>query len=431
MFLTLLIYIVLVIVRPQEYMDALAGLDLPRYVLLFAFVLWTLKSPKLMSAPQQWLVPVFCGLAILSRAALGWLGGVFLALQELVPLIMLFYVCASVAEDRKSLTRVLQVICLAALVLVAHGINEILTDGKSWTGYEMDIYPDGHRIQYIGQFYDPNDLAMLFAACFPMALYLSWETAGKLIKLFWWGAAGMLAYGVFLTNSRGGLLAIVATAGLWSTRRLGNVATGIIAAIFLPSLFAATRLAALSADEESAAGRVDAWYTALQLFISRPFTGVGMGLFTEHNTLTAHNSWLLVLAEIGFVGYVAWFSLVAFSLQQMYVVGHYVAPVAASSGADSRGGGAGDRGEQPLALVMFYVSVGLLVSAFFLSRSYMFLFFMYWGLCAGVYNGARDRRPGVPRVGAKEFAGRWSIAAVVSIPVFYLLIRILLAVDHE
>lgn len=421
MVVMLLIYIILVIVRPQEYVASLEDLDLLRYVLLAAFALWMLKSPKLLSAPQQWLVPAFVALAILSRAALGWVGGVTLALQELVPLMMLFYVCASVTEDLDALRRVLKVICLSALVLVAHGINEVLTDGQSWTGHEMEIWRDGHRIQYIGPFYDPNDLAMLFALCFPLAAYFARDAGSKLIKLLWWGATGMFAYGVFLTNSRGGLLAIVSTLGLWSMRRLGKVATGVIAAISLPTLFAATRLAGMSADEESAAGRVDAWYVALQLFLSRPLTGVGMGLFTEHNFLTAHNSWLLVLAELGLFGYLAWFSLVAFSIQQTYVVGHYPAPTGPSDRES-----ASDRREQPLSLAMFYASVGFLVCAFFLSRSYTFIFFMYWGLCAGLYNGARARRPGMPAAGTREFGRKWAMSGFASIPVFYVLVRILL-----
>jgi hypothetical protein len=55
---------------------------------------------------------------------------------------------------------------------------------------------------------------------------------------------------------------------------------------------------------------------------------------------------------------------------------------------------------------------------------------LYWGFCAGVYNGARARYPGLRPVGSTEFGRRWAIAAVVSIPVFFVLIRVLLAVDH-
>jgi O-antigen ligase len=213
-------------------------------------------------------------------------------------------------------------------------------------------------------------------------------------------------------------------------RRLGRVATVVIAAIALPALFAATRLAAMSADEESAAGRVDAWYTALQLFIWRPIRGVGLGLFTEHNALTAHNSWLLVLAELGLFGYIAWFSLVGFSVQQMYVVGHYVAPPTAGPVARAPKPVTEPR-VQSLGLTLFYTSVGVLVCAFFLSRSYALLLFLYWGLCTGVYNGARARLPGMAAVGSPEFGKHWVIAAVASIPFFFVLVRVLLVLNND
>src|SRR5262249_5396232 len=177
-------------------------------------------------------------------------------------------------------------------------------------------------------------------------------------------------------------------------------------------------------------GRVDAWYTALQLFIWRPITGVGMGLFTEHNKLTAHNSWMLVLAELGLFGYMVWFSLAGFSTQQMYVVGKYVAPAAARPAAREAKPASEPR-VQSLGLTLFYTSVGVLVCAFFLSRSYSLLFFLYWGLCAGMYNGARARLPGMAAVGSHEFGKHWAIAAVASIPAFYVLIRVLLVVNHD
>ena len=270
----------------------------------------------------------------------------------------------------------------------------------------------GHRIKYIGPFSDPNDLALLFVTCVPFCvlLYSKSQTLGK---LFWMSAAGFLAYGVYLTNSRGGLLALLAMIGLWSTRRVGTVATAVGAALLIPTLFAATRLAGMSAGEESAAGRVDAWYTALQLFLHHPLTGVGLGLFTEYNFLTAHNSWLLVLAEIGFFGYIAWFSVVGMSMHQMYVVGHRGQPLS-PDGA--------------LGLSMFYAGIGFLVGAFFLSRSYSVMFFLFWGWTAGIYNGARLRDPSIPGVGLKDFGSRWAGVGVASIPAFYILVRILLVV---
>jgi len=164
-----------------------------------------------------------------------------------------------------------------------------------------------------------------------------------------------------------------------------------------------------------------------------------MGLFTEHNALTAHNSWLLVLAEDGIFGYLAWFLLVGFSIQQMYVVGHHteVSPDD-TTGNRATGNGtpqvrpvAGAPRTQALAIAMYYASIGLLVSAFFLSRSYTFLMFLYWGFCAGHYNGARARDKVMPAVDTRHFGRKWASAALLSLPVFYVLVRVLLAVQHD
>src|SRR3546814_17093893 len=72
----------------------------------------------------------------------------------------------------------------------------------------MPTVQDG-RIQYVGIFSDPNDLAMLFIMAVPMTLLMAGR--GGLLglrRVFWWAAALTLLYGVYLTNSRGAFLEI-------------------------------------------------------------------------------------------------------------------------------------------------------------------------------------------------------------------------------
>jgi O-antigen ligase len=197
----------------------------------------------------------------------------------------------------------------------------------------------------------------------------------------------------------------------------------VIAAIALPALIAATRLSNIDAGEESAAGRVDAWYTALQLFQHSPLTGVGFGLFTEYNDLTAHNSWLLVLAELGLPGYVLWFCSFAFSMQQLWLI-------ARTSGqpTDSSANAVEIADDRRFATALLYSGIGILVTAFFLSRSYSVLLFLFWGWCAGVHNGALRRGIGIPAMELPTFGSWWAGTAIVSIPVLYVLVRILLIV---
>ena len=48
---------------------------------------------------------------------------------------------------------------------------------------------------------------------------------------------------------------------------------------------------------------------------SHPFLGVGLGQFGEYHYLTAHNSYLLALAELGFPGMVLFSSIVYLSIK--------------------------------------------------------------------------------------------------------------------
>lgn len=415
----LLLYLILIIVRPHEFVPGLAELELTPYILSVGFLLWLFKGTKSLRAPQQTVVPLLCLMILVSLLAQGWFGGVLLAAQQFISLLMLFFVTASAAEEPRSRLLMMRVVCLCTLTLAVHGFDQVLTDGVGWTGQALEMSSGSKRIQYIGVFADPNDLAMLFVCCFPLMFYLA-SQSGKLLKLFWWSGAVALGFGVYLTDSRGGLLGILAIVGVWSSRSLGKVATGVLAAIALPALIAATRLSNLDAGEESAAGRVDAWYTALELFQHSPLTGVGFGLFTEYNDLTAHNSWLLVLAELGLPGYVLWYCAFAFSMQQLWMIAH--APTQASQPA------ADIVDDRRFATALLYSGIGVLVTAFFLSRSYSVLMFLFWGWCAGVYNGALSRGAGIPAIQLSASGKRWAGTALMSIPAFYLLVRVLLIV---
>ena len=58
----------------------------------------------------------------------------------------------------------------------------------------------------------------------------------------------------------------------------------------------------MSASEGSAYGRFEAWYEGFQMFKQSPLFGVGLGMFTDYHELTAHNSFVLVMAELGLFG---------------------------------------------------------------------------------------------------------------------------------
>src|SRR5207244_319633 len=61
--------------------------------------------------------------------------------------------------------------------------------------------------------------------------------------------------------------------------------------------------------DDSAIGRILAWQAGLKMFEESPVIGVGYKEFPKRHVLTAHNSFMLALAESGFLGAMAWVGL--------------------------------------------------------------------------------------------------------------------------
>ena len=166
---------------------------------------------------------------------------------------------------------------------------------------------------------DPNDLSLvlLFPISFAAALLLTRGT-GLLSRLL--GLAGIvaIALAILATQSRGGLLGIVAVGATFAAGRIRSravlVTGGIVAllALFLVAGISGRSsggAAEAGAIDESAEGRLHAWIAAMRMALYRPLTGVGLNNYVanyydysdwwEGFAKAVHSTWFSVLAEGG------------------------------------------------------------------------------------------------------------------------------------
>ena len=417
MFPLILLYVVLTIVRPQEYMPALAGLPILPVVLVLAFAAWLGSGTRVPRAPQFVILPAFFVVLMVSVAANGWFGGIKEELGKFGPVVLTFFLIATTCTTPKRTLTLMSVMVMCATILAMHGIGQAHT-GVGWTG--IPIGEDG-RIQYVGIFNDPNDLGMLFDSVLPMACLLF--TRSRFIgKLFWLACILTLLYGVRLTNSRGAMLGVLFIAGAYIWYRRGMVVAGVLGVMGLAAMkVMSSRMQELDAGEESASGRVDAWYEGLQMFKSHPILGVGPGNFTDYNQLTAHNSFVLVLAETGFVGYLLWLAMIGYTFWMIATVLR-ARPDATAEPERFKAWDA----ERPMALAVLLSLVGMFVCAFFLSRSYMIVLYVVLAIATGFYLGVRQRIDGLPAFSMSESGVRWVPAAIGSIAGLFVLVTVLL-----
>ena len=172
---------------------------------------------------------------------------------------------------------------------------------------------------------------------------------------------------------------------------------------------------------ESANGRVHAWYEGFQMLKSGPLFGVGKGNFTDFNYHTAHNSYVLVMAELGTLGYFLWTIILGVSLLMLFKGFKHLQSISDTSKLDLN-----VRNDLLLNQTLLFSFVGFMATAFFLSRSYTILFFVFCGLAIATYHRTIQH---TPEVEIKSF-GPYVIGilkiAVGSIFFLYIVTRILL-----
>lgn len=422
MFIVMCLYLLMMIIRPQDFLPILADVPIMPVLIILALASWVLSSRKDLNAPQYLLLTLFGLVTAASILAAGWVGGAWQQVLDFAPILVAFVVLANALDSERRIRIVMMLLVLCGAVLVWHGIYQLSHGGVGWTGASLS---KDQRIQYVGIFHDPNDLGLLFVMVLPMSVYLLGRHGAKFFgRIFWLACACLLVYGIYLTKSRGAMLALAAILGIYVWRKRGAILALILGGGALGLLqMISPRMNELNPDESSAFGRVDAWYEGLHLFVSHPFLGVGTNNFTEYNNLTAHNSFVLVLAETGFVGYVLWLAFVCYGLWMALSVVRFK-PDADWLASDEQ---APVRWQQAhaLGMTMLLAQVGFMAAAFFLSRSYVPILYLLEAIVLASYVFLRTQIPGLPQFQLRRDLIRWPSLAVASIVALYVLVKLL------
>jgi len=168
---------------------------------------------------------------------------------------------------------------------------------------------------------DPNDLALvlMFPASFAISLIITKgiPTSSKVLGLI---SVTTLFSAIVATQSRGGLLGILAVFGIYGYRKTQSKVLFVsVAAIFAILLYFVAGISERSSGgasedgiDASAMGRLYAWEAAIGMAAHNPLTGVGLDNFYSNYYYysphwdglnhAVHSTWFGVLAETGFLG---------------------------------------------------------------------------------------------------------------------------------
>ena len=234
------------------------------------------------------------------------------------------------------------------------------------------------RVRWRGTLADPNELSLAVGAAMSFCFALHASMRSKIRHVILAAVIGIVVYCVMLTGSRGGQLVLLVIFGVYFVRRYG--AKGLVAGALagMPILMLGGR-SGEDADSSSLE-RIGALYEGVGFFLRSPIFGLGAGQFVEEYFITAHNSYLLAAAELGFPGMVLWSLLVYVSIKIPFMIG-FKPP----REMDPR--------LPPFGLALMVSFCGILIGIFFLSFIYQNLLFVYFGMSGALFGVARQGMP--------------------------------------
>lgn len=317
LYLGVLILLIFHFLRPQE-VPILRDLRLVFITMLILTPAWlvTLQRKKILRTQQD----LFMGLLYLAAIFSYWN---FYKSRTYVPVLefgrdVILYLFVAHAIDSSRRVAMSLVVIMGMLAIVA------ATAGR------VEFGPTAGQFAGIGMFNNRNDLAYAIAIAFPIALVFIFR--GNIFsKLIGLAALAFGAPALYMTDSRGGMLAAIGSVYALLFINAKRAATKIIMACFafcvlLAAFALSPRLSTVQdyKSDESAMGRVESWSFGLSAFKEHPIFGGGYHQWKDFSgsPIAAHNSYINVMAELGMFGLFAYIGMLYFSIKTCYRLYH-------------------------------------------------------------------------------------------------------------
>jgi len=234
-------------------------------------------------------------------------------LPTVLSLIVLYLVAASFRPTRRELYWVCALAILGG-VLAAFLGYWFGSEGLTASAAGRSRIALGSMVASSGANANPNTLGRILLL--PLALAIAGFVAsrGVLRRAIALGCVGFIGFGIFLSISRGAIVAVAAMLAVLLYRfriRWQAVAAVVLLlgiAIAMPDAFYDRFTAVSSGEDTTGSGRTEIWKAGLEVLERSPFVGIGLENFLgatprgKPKDTPMHNIYLSVLVDLGIVG---------------------------------------------------------------------------------------------------------------------------------
>jgi putative inorganic carbon (HCO3(-)) transporter len=288
---------------------------------------------------RRWLIGskrkkamVFFGIVALVSPFLSGLSrdiSTYRSLVLLLSYLLIFFAFDGWLQNSVQLSRILKILLMSTVGVALFGFWQAIAGGYTDLYFYLNPYQQDNIEPWSGRITSLllqfNSLAGYLDLVIPVAMACAVLAKDRTLKLLGIACVGTAIIAEVLTQSRGGIIAlvgIVILAAWFLTKsvaaRLKLFCLCLIACVLIvPVLFNHfDRLHDI--DDETQTSRLALWQAAAQMFIEHPVLGVGYGnykvvyssLVSYQGNLDAHNLYLQLLAETGVIGFVSFCAFV-------------------------------------------------------------------------------------------------------------------------
>jgi O-antigen ligase len=285
------------------------------------------QSFKLMW-PQSAMVLAFFGACIISTPMAFWVGHALDQTVDVGKIVLVYLLLENVITSEERLRKVLFTLVLGGIFPAIGTIDH----------YKEGILVEHSRAAWRGIFGNPNEVAYALIILFPIALMLA-RKSGWFVRISIGMILAVYMLAIFLTFSRGGLLALFAVLALMGWKQKSvliriSMAAGMVGGLIVIGMFW-TRSSGSFTNinrDGSVQERMVTLEAGLRMFLRNPLFGVGPGdssvaysLYAGrdancgcHDQLVVHNAYIQALAEVGIAGSIPLMLFIFVSLYQAW-----------------------------------------------------------------------------------------------------------------
>lgn len=243
----------------------------------------------------------------------------------------MFFVAKDCIDTEEKLNFVLFVLVGTGAMIALYAVYQYIT------GVEMDAaWVDAEsftiRTRAYATFNNPNVLGEYLILIGSLAAGMLWKSRNWLGRIFYVGCFGVVCLGLVATNSRGAMLGLLLSAGLFvllAERRLIPLGLAGLAAMpfLLPASLWSRLLSSITMSDSSSQYRLSIYKAGADIVEHYWTTGIGVDAFNQiyplfsfeaANAYHVHNLFLQELIELGFFGFAILVLLCLFFFQKLY-----------------------------------------------------------------------------------------------------------------